>query len=79
MFGKENIVIELENKITNYDDLITEITKYFEKQGTDCKVIERSSIPMVEVNGIKYSAIQNSKLGAFVGVQQIVLKPCKKF
>lgn len=43
MFGKENIVIELENKITNYDDLITEITKYFEKQGTDCKVIERSS------------------------------------
>lgn len=34
---------------------------------------------MVKVNGINYSAIQNSKLGAFVGVQQIVLKPCKKF
>ena len=77
MFEKGKIVFDLENRVLNINDLINEVTNHFKKQGIECRTIEAGAIPVVEVNGKKYSVMQRSVLGAIAGVQQAMLIPCK--
>lgn len=76
-FERGKIVIHLDGKVKSTEDVINEIINYFKKQESKCRVIEKTSIPIIEVDGKKYYAGIKNKLGAAAGEQYIVLTPYK--
>ncbi|PKM95231.1 MAG: hypothetical protein CVU84_05995 [Firmicutes bacterium HGW-Firmicutes-1] len=76
-FGRGNLAVELDKKCFNVDDLIEEVIKKMDIDQKKCIVVSKSSVPMINVDGIDYWVIIRSVFGAFIGTQTAVLKKVK--